>query len=108
MELPNPYPPLQYSLPNDEGLRKRLEAKLLEYRERHQEYGGLDSYYKVMVLSELLNKGEVDVKKLEEQEMEQFGVGLEEYHTFLNAVGVIFKYSNMNGYNVVDGTGLPK
>jgi hypothetical protein len=90
------------TLPEDEGLKALLQAKLAEYRSRldrfqHPELqaaassAAADAFFKEAVLSKLLKDGEVDTQALS-LKLREVITDAERLALFNNACGVVWYY----------------
>ena len=106
MERINIFEISEIILPNDADIKRRLEAKLEEYRGRVQpsKYKSLD-YYKMAILERLLTEGRVSRKVLRNELDSQFDfIG----YYFQDAFGVIWAYANDRLDIIHGGTGLAR
>ena len=103
------------TLPQNDSIKKALEKKLVEYKGRLAEFNGIpltiksedkqtDSVYKIAIIEELFQKGEVDYRQMQ--------IDLTEKHGFLTyryneAFFVIGDYCETSGKNTSGGTGFP-
>lgn len=108
-------------LPESPELRKRLEAKLIEYKQRREDLNKEDkSYwspekirryykdvdYKIALLDAVLQEGRVDINGQANQLIAAEGDDFS-MRAFENAKGVIEDYLKSGGSNLHGGTGLP-
>ena len=93
--------------------RDVLVAKLAEYKKRLEDnsykppWAQWDTVYKIAVVEELLEHGEVNTYELSRKLAEQAG-GVFDVGAFNNACAVIQDYITTGGKDVIGGTGLPK
>jgi hypothetical protein len=107
-------------LPSDGFIRKSLEDKLKEYRERLSDFqrnhpclskkqinDTSSVRYKISLAEKLFEKGEIDTSEifleLKKEEGEDFNI-----MNYMKAVGVIKDYCLTGGRNVSSPTGFPR
>lgn len=96
-------------LPEDSGLRQQLEAKLVEYKGRYDEYRHpelqMDIICKIVVLEKLISDGKVDTFELSLQLADKYKdcFSVDSYN---NACGVVEDYCLTGGKRTAGGTGL--
>jgi hypothetical protein len=102
------------TLPQEDNVKRALEAKLKEYEERLAGFKEtpltntssirqLDSVYKIEVVKKLLNKGEVDTDNLAKELKEKYGFLNNRY---FESAFVIEDYCTTGGKNTWGGTGF--
>lgn len=98
-------------LPDREGVKENLEAKLREYKERLEmhstdEYIVTNSIYKIAIIEELLKNGKVKTWKLSRKLNRKHGCV--DDAQFVSACHVIADYCRTGGRHVHGGTGFYK
>ena len=106
MQLVNTFDISEIILPNDADLKRRLQAKLEEYRGRVQSSDRLSGRAKIIILEKLLAEGRVNRDLLQKELASKYEIT--DDRCFHSAFGVIWAYANGIGHILQGGTGLPK